>query len=1640
MSDNRAEDEPEELKATSDAEALTDDLLAGDIDTEDVPESKKTTRPIVVGIGASAGGLEALSAFFDALPPDTGLTFVVVTHLSPDHESILDTLLQRHTAMPVIQVQAEPVHIAPNHVYVIPPNRQLVLSDHNLHTGEFDGPRASRAPIDIFFRSLAAVHAEPIAIILSGGGSDGALGVRSVKEAGGVILVQDPADAGHDSMPLAAIATGVVDFVLPVRELAQKVVAINRQRVRVPSDPQHLSSEQQDTLQRILTQLQARTGHDFRAYKQTTILRRVQRRLQITGHETLEGYLPHLRQSVDETEALLRDLLIGVTNFFRDEESWRRVAQEVVPQLFHDRGAQEVIRVWSLGCSTGEEAYSLAILLLEHAATLDTPPQLQVFATDMDEQSLNKARDGLYPDTIAADVSAERLGRYFNREGSYYRVRREVRDIVLFATHSVLRDPPFSRLDLIVCRNLLIYLQRPLQDSLFEIFHYALRPGGYMFLGSSESADSAGDLFLTVDKKHRFYRRREWSGRPSLLPTLPLLSYNRRQPSPSRSGEPRPAIYDHFYRTGYEQTLEEFGPAMVLVDDESNIVRLSGMVGRFLRHPDGVPTHNLNRVIHPELQFELRSTLFRAFEKKQPTISAPIYLSLDGEERRVFLSVQPRVISGEQSLALVMILEDQAVTIADEVNRTREVTATDEATKRLAEEVHQLRERLQTSGEEYESSSEELKAANEELQSINEEYRSTTEELETSKEELQSVNEELETVNNELKGHLEDMARAHSDLQNLMAATEIATLFLDRELRIKRFTAGVETLFNIMPGDRGRPLTHLTHLLDYPDLTTDARRVLRTLVPLEREVRHTQDGWFLARLRPYRTVEDRIEGVVITFVDITSLKAAEHRLYDSQRLVALALDAAGMGWGTWNLATGRAEVDGRTRELLGFATDSGEITLMGWLEHVHADDRRALEAAIRAGMAGGDVLSVTFRVRADEGAWRNLHASGMFIANDDDSGQRLTIILRDETERLRNERALNEARESLQQALWSTGLGWGVLDLAGGVLDQDARAREIAGFTADEPLTVDRLLARIHPDDRSLVEADQIARAAGQANAPLEYRLIWPNGEIRHIRGTGRLRYDAAGNPHQLTGTLEDITERQRNEATLHALTESLEERVAERTRELEAANAELTTTRDRFTVLFNTSPVPTAIHQTNNGLCLDANPAFLEFLGRPRDEVVGRRPADLFHHMPAYDDPAGIRDELARHGRLRDLETTFTLRPGDERTILLSLVPLTLDGREVNMIALTDITERKRSDKLIAQQQQSLAEANAELAAARDHFRALFHANPVPSVILRIEDLAAVDANEAFLAFHGLPREQIIGRAVLNLVTTPTDNDRGNLSALYRREGGLHDQEMVIRLLNGEERTVLVSDTPIRLEGQRCTLATLIDITQRKQAEEQMREFASQLSLAEQTERQRIAAILHDDLQQRLYALQVRLASAYAWAGQGDTTAAAAEVEQMRGALLSAIELTRRLTVDLSPPILQGEGLYHAIIWLSSRMKEEYGLEVAVQLETAWQTLEEGMRVALFQIVRELLFNIVKHAGVDAATVRLAQSEGEVVLRVSDEGVGFDVGQALAAGGHGLAQAQQRVELYGGRMVVASQPGAGTQVTITMTLKPATP
>jgi two-component system, chemotaxis family, CheB/CheR fusion protein len=836
-----------------------------------------------VGIGTSAGGVRALQTFFESLPTPIDAAFVVIVHLDPAHQSELPSILAARTQMPVVQV-TEPTRLEPGRVYVIPPNRQLLATDQHLAVSEFDEPRWKRAPIDLFFRSLAAQHGDDFAIVMSGAGADGSKGIKAVKEAGGIILVQDPDEAEYGSMPRSAIATGLADFVLPVREIATRLPELIRNRNALPAEA--LSKAESDALQRILAHLRTRTGHDFSSYKRSTVRRRVARRLQVQRTPTMVDYLEILRENPAEAEALFADLLISVTMFFRDPAAFQKLADLVIPTLFENKGAADTIRVWVAGAATGEEAYAVAMLLLEEAGRRDNRCEIQVFASDLDEQALRIAREGRYPQTIEADMSEERLRRFFTREGDQYQVTRELRDAVLFARHSLLKDPPFSRTDLISCRNVMIYLDRESQQQICAAFHFALNPSGYLFLGSSESADNPAGVFRLVDREARIYQRMPAAAEIRLTPRVGPPGFGL-EPLPTRSPAPSRSAAVH------REALERVAPPSMIIGESHRVLDLSETAGRYLQPSGGTLVNDITQLVREELRYDLRSALHRAFGRDEPSLSGPVAVRFNGSAHRVYLQTKPLAAEGTQGrTAVVFFLEGEALKGAADVDHSFEAQVPKGQNEQLQQELLSVQGELRTSREESESANEELRAANEELQSINEEYRSTAEELETSKEELQSINEGLQTVNAELKTKLESMSRAHTDIQNLMAATDVGILFLDAQLHIQRFTPPIANIFNVVPGDEGRTITDFTHRLADDDLPSEALKVLRDLIVIEREVGSRNGQWYLMRIKPLRTIEERIAGVVVTFVDIGKLRHAEDAARESESRLRAIIDGA----------------------------------------------------------------------------------------------------------------------------------------------------------------------------------------------------------------------------------------------------------------------------------------------------------------------------------------------------------------------------------------------------------------------------------------------------------------------------------------------------------------------------------------------------------------------------------------------------------------------------------------------------------------------------------------------------------------------------------------------------------------------------
>jgi two-component system CheB/CheR fusion protein len=844
------------------------------------PERPSKPEPTVVGIGASAGGLAALRRFLENVPEDSSLAFVVVVHLSPDHESHLAELLQPHVRFPVEQVNQTTL-LERNHVYIIPPNANINAIDTHLRLTKLEERRQERAPIDHFFRTLASTHdGNAIAVVLTGTGSDGTLGVKDIKANGGVVIAQDPTEAEYDGMPQSAIATGLVDFVLPVAEIAATILRFDRiqPRLAVTSKEDEVPPDERALLHKVFAQLRVRTDRDFSRYKHSTVLRRIARRMQLNYVEDLAHYVERLRERPEEARALADDLLITVTHFFRDAEVFERLEKVEIPRLFAGSQPKDTVRVWSVGCATGEEAYSLGILLVEEAGKHETPPQIQVFASDLHSQSLERAREGFYPGDVAADVSSERLRRFFQQENGGYRIRKEIRDLVVFAPHNLLADPPFSRLDLISCRNLLIYLEREVQQDVIDLFHYALNPEGTLLLGSAESIEGS-DLFRVEDKKLCFFRKRNVPPREPRLPVFPLTRTRLGEDGGVQRAQPVPPVA---YGSLHQKMAEKYAPPSILVGRDNRILHLSEHAGRYLVPPGGEPTHSAVKMVREELRVELQAALHQARERKEVFDSKPISVRFNGHPCPVVLHVRPSLERDEEGFVLV-IFEEREQSAEGEFSLAH-LEHTESRRVRAAEsELNTARQRLQVIIEEYETSKEEMKASNEEMQSTNEELRSTMEELETSKEELQSINEELQTVNQQNRVKVEELSKLSSDLQNLLIATDIATLFLDRELRIMRFTPKLGNLFSIRVADRGRPISDLTHRLGYPDLIADAQSVLTRLVPVERELQDDAGRWYLTHVRPYRSNDDRIEGVVVTFIDITDRKETEEMRLEMQR-------------------------------------------------------------------------------------------------------------------------------------------------------------------------------------------------------------------------------------------------------------------------------------------------------------------------------------------------------------------------------------------------------------------------------------------------------------------------------------------------------------------------------------------------------------------------------------------------------------------------------------------------------------------------------------------------------------------------------------------------------------------------------------
>jgi two-component system CheB/CheR fusion protein len=841
--------------------------------------AKTKSTLLVVGIGASAGGLEAIEQFLSHVPTPTGAAFVVIQHLDPSHQGILPELLQRVTPMKVTQA-GDGMKIKPNCVYVIPPNKDLSVQKGKLHLTDPIAPRGLRLPIDYFFKALAEdQHERAVGVILSGMGSDGTLGLRAIKEHAGLAGVQTPESAKFDAMPHSAIDAGLADFVATPQELWNQIVSCrNGDQDIVPVHPEpSLKLTAQSGLEQIVILLRERTGNDFSLYKKSTLYRRIERRMAMYQIERISSYVHYLRENSQELELLFKELLIGVTNFFRDASVWDVLKNEAIPGLLAEYPEGKELRVWVPACSTGEEAYSLAIVFKEalELCRLQQRFKLQIFATDIDQDAIDKARCGFYPGTIAADVAPDRLNRFFVAEESGYRINKDIREMIVFARQNVIMDPPFTKLDLLSCRNLLIYFGTDLQKKLIPLFHYALGSKGMLLLGNAETICNFTALFRTLNSHARLYQRIEQV--PGLtdidFPTkyFPVATMTQPESSTSKSPANLQALVDQFL-------LQNYAPAAVVINKEGDILYINGHTGKYLEPAAGKANWNIHAMAREGLHHELTSAVIKAQQQTEAVFLPGLTVGTNGGAQTINLTVQALSQPDPLRGMLIVIFTDIAPPAR---RRSRQSPKVEQAL--LLAELQQAREELQTMREERQTSQEELKSTNEELQSTNEELQSTNEELTTSKEEMQSLNEELQTLNAELQAKVADLSWINNDMKNLLDSMEIATVFLDNTLNIRRFTSHATHLFKLIAGDVGRPLSDIVTHLDYPQLNQDAQDVLRTLVFIEKQIKTHDEHWYKVRIMPYRTQDNVIDGVVITLVDITETKQLEAQLRSTQK-------------------------------------------------------------------------------------------------------------------------------------------------------------------------------------------------------------------------------------------------------------------------------------------------------------------------------------------------------------------------------------------------------------------------------------------------------------------------------------------------------------------------------------------------------------------------------------------------------------------------------------------------------------------------------------------------------------------------------------------------------------------------------------
>lgn len=1562
------------------------------------PKQKKTSPEsaredfLIVGIGASAGGIQALKTFFENVPADSGLAFVVILHLSPDHDSQLAEVLQTVAAIHVTQVKKR-VKVEPNRVYVVPPNEHLTMIDGEIEVTPNLTTEDRRAPVDIFFRTLAESHkSRAVAVVLSGTGSNGSMGLKRVKEQGGAAYVQNPREAEFSEMPRNSIATDLVDRILNVAEIPAQIIAYKKGlgKIEIPVEPQSRDEEQQQALREIFNFLRLRTGHDFSNYKRPTILRRIERRINIQNLPDLPAYAAFFRENPDEATALLKDLLISVTNFFRDKDPFNYLETEILPKIFEGKTAEDQVRIWVCGCATGEEAYSLAMVCAEQTSNLSDAPEVQIFATDIDEQAIAAARDGFYTLNDAADVSPERLRRFFTKETDGFRIRRELREMVLFANHNLLKDPPFSHLDLVTCRNLLIYLNPAAQERVMETFHFALESSGFMLLGNSETVDGAGDLFVPVSREHHIFQSRKVLTRNSysVANTSSLRSFRFEKtkalqpvlPAPERGTRSNEQIS---YGELHLRLLEQYTPSVV-VNEEYEIVHLSASATKFLQIKGGELSQNLLEMIRPELRLELRAALFQAAQN-QTNITVR-NLSVNAET--INLHILPVLNADDTARGFVLVLFENIDEIADAAE-ILVASAPEPLALRLEEELTRSKSQLRLSAEQFEAQTEELKASNEEHQAMNEELRSAMEELETSKEELQSVNEELVTVNQELKIKVEELSHSNNDLSNLIASTDIGTIFLDRAFRVKMFTPPAREIFNFIPTDLGRPFSDITNRLETGDLIRDAKTVLQTLQTVEHEARLTDGRIFLLRISPYRTANEHIGGIVITSLDISGRINAEEHLRSTAQQLQLVTDAIPGLVSYINAERRYGFVNQRYRDWFGLAP---EEIIGKTVSEVLGEAAYSEICPLMDKVFSGEAVHIEKLLPYKDGGAR--YVSINYVPDRDEKGTVIGYyaLIEDISKRIEAEKALRESEERTGIAVEAAELATWDWNLKTNEIHWNERHFLLLGLKPHKnPVAPETFFKYVHEDDRDLVKERLENAVENQTVFEAEFRVRLETGKIRWMEGYGKTVETSKGKTIRMCGVMSDITERVNYQEKLRRSEERLQKAL-----EIETIGVAFVNEQDKFT---------------------DCNDTFLKMSGYTREDIISRgiswhdiTPPEwlLRSHEAAA--------ELKIKGRTTPYEKEYIRKDGSRFWGLFTASMLS-ENEAVKYII--DISDRKRIEEKMRESEERL--------------RLLIESVEDYAIFTMSLDGTINSWNTGAEKVFGWTESEVVGQSCA-IIFTPEDRakkapEKEMKTAL--KMGRAPDERFHLRR-DGTRFYVsgvmtLLKDADGKLQG---FVKIARDLSDQIKTEKAVRdkEMLQKLVGALEDERRRIARDLHDELGQQLTALRLNLEKARGMCEDEDVCAEIDKIQLVAKNIDDGVDF---LAWELRPAALDQFGLISAL----DNYVKQWTLYSGVSAELLASSLKRKrfareIETNLYRIVQEALNNVHKHAGAKNVEIMLEKRGDLIVLIIQDDGRGFNVKSKTIRGkGIGLIGMKERAALIDGSFEIESALGEGTTI-----------